>query len=73
MRDTWIIVLISAFTDSIILMGTSLSAAMVSMGSPELPSRAVLMLTGIGGLVAFARTIQQALKSEQITLDKTKQ
>lgn len=38
-------------------------AAMVATGAATIPSRAVLLLSLLGGLVSMSRTIQQALKS----------
>jgi len=63
MKIAWTILLISAITDMIITAGTAITSAMVATGSAEIPSHAVLLLAVIGGLVAAARTIQQALKS----------
>lgn len=63
MKSEWSVLLISAVTDMIINMGTALAAAMIATGSAQMPSRAVLLLSAIGGLVAGARTIQQALKA----------
>ncbi len=61
------ILLVSAGTDFVINFGTALTAAMVAQGEAVLPSVPVLILSALGGLVAFARTIQQALKSQQET------
>lgn len=63
MNIAWTIVLISALTDFIITAGTALTTAMVAAGDAELPSMAVLIVSGLGGLIAFARTVQQALKA----------
>lgn len=63
MKSAWIILIISAFTDFIINAGTSLMAAMVATGSASIPSRAVLLLAILGGVVSMSRTIQQALKA----------
>ena len=63
MKIAWIIVLISAFTDFVITMGTGLSAAMVATDSAAMPSGASVLLCVIGGLVQAARTVQQALKA----------
>jgi hypothetical protein len=64
MKVAWIIVLISAATDAVISAGTALVAAMMSSGSATLPSRAIWLLIATGGLVAFSRTVQQALKGD---------
>lgn len=63
MKTAWTILLISAFTDFVITVGTALTSAMVATGSPQMPSDAVLALAFIGGATAAARTIQQALKA----------
>lgn len=63
MKTAWTVLIISALTDMIINIGTSLAAAMVATGSATMPSDAVILLSVIGGLVAAARTIQQALKA----------
>ena len=62
MKLAWIALTISALTDAIITTGTALTSAMVAMGTAEFPSKAVVVLALLGGLIAFARTIQQALK-----------
>lgn len=63
MKVAWVILLISAGTDFIITVATALTSAMVAMGTAEFPSKPVLLLAGLGGLVAMSRTIQQALKA----------
>ncbi len=65
MKIAWIILIISALTDFIINAGTSLMSAMVATGNASLPSKAVLILAMIGGLVQMARTLQHALHSDQ--------
>lgn len=64
MTKEWVILLVSAGTDFIIATGTGLTAAMVAKGDAMLPTWPVLLLSTIGGLTAFARTIQQALKGQ---------
>lgn len=63
-KAAWIILLISAGTDLLINTGSALGAAMVATGNASVPSKAVIILAIITGVVAAARTIQQALKSE---------
>lgn len=63
MKIAWTILIISALTDFLITVGTSLSTAMVATGSAAMPNKAVVMLSLIGGIVAAARTIQQTLKT----------
>lgn len=63
MKLAWIVLLISAFTDFIITVATGLTAAMVESASGQLPTYPTLLLAVLGGLVAAARTIQQALKA----------
>lgn len=72
MKTEWIILLVSALTDAIITFGTAISAAMVTNGTATMPGTAVLVLAGIGALVSFARTIQQALKATPETTAKLK-
>ena len=67
MKVAWTILLISAFTDFVVTVGTSLGTAMVATGSAQMPSNAVLLLSVIGGMVAAARTVQQALKASPET------
>lgn len=62
MKIQWTIVLISALTDFMIVMGGCLSGAMIAVGTTVMPSQAVFLLGFILGAVAAARTIQQALK-----------
>ncbi len=66
MKAAWIILLISAVTDFVINTGSSLMAAMVATGSAVMPMKAVVVLAVVGGLVQMSRTIQQALKSDQL-------
>lgn len=63
MKVAWLILLVSAFTDLVINSGTALMAAMVATGSAQLPTKGVVLLAVIGGIVAGSRTIQQALKA----------
>ena len=72
MRTEWAILIISALTDLIISTGTALSAAMVATGEARLPNDAVIILSLVGGLVAAARTIQQALKATPEGIEKLK-
>lgn len=65
MRIAWAILLISALTDFVIAGGTGLTAAMVATKEVQMPSSAVWLLSGIGGLIAAARTVQQALKAAE--------
>ena len=44
----------SAGTDFIIASGTALTAAMVAKGDAMLPSWPVIILSAVGGLIAFA-------------------
>lgn len=63
MKTAWIVLMISAVTDFIITAGTGLTTAMVATGSTSMPNKATVLLMLIGGLIAMARTIQQALKT----------
>ncbi len=63
MKTAWIILIISAFTDFTITVATGLSTAMVATGNTSLPSKATVLLCLLGGAIAMARTIQQALKA----------
>jgi hypothetical protein len=65
MKIAWTILIISAFTDFIITGGTALGTAMVATKDASMPSAPAMLLAGIGGIVAAARTIQQALKAAQ--------
>jgi len=62
-KIAWLVLVISAMTDFVITAATALTSAMVAMGNAEMPSRAVILLALLGGLVAFSRTVQQALKA----------
>lgn len=64
MTREWTILLVSAGTDFVITSATAITAAMVAKGDTMLPTMPVLVLAVLGGVVAFARTIQQALKKE---------
>ena len=63
MKIAWVVLAISALTDFIITSSTALTAAMVSSGSAQLPGKAVIVLALLGGIVAMARTVQQALRA----------
>lgn len=63
MKVAWLTLIISALTDLVITIGTSIATAMVSTGDAVIPNNAVLILAGIGGLVSAARTVNQALKA----------
>jgi Flp pilus assembly pilin Flp len=63
MKIAWTILLVSAMTDFVITVGTALSSAMLATGDAALPSISVIALAVIGGVVAAARTVQQALKA----------
>ncbi len=65
MNKAWVILFVSAATDFIIAAGTALTAAMVAKGDAMLPSYPVLILSIVGGLIAFARTVQQSLRKEE--------
>jgi ribosomal protein L10 len=63
MKLAWLTLIITALTDGIITAGTALTTAMVSSGAAALPGKAVVLVALLGGLVAMARTVQQALKA----------
>ena len=65
MNRQLVILLVRAGTDFVILTGTAVSAAMVAKGDAMLPSYPVLILALIGGIVAFARTVQQSLIKDE--------
>lgn len=62
MKVQWVILIISALTDFVIVGGTALGAVMMNSGEAQLPNEAAIIVCIIGGTVAAARTIQQALK-----------
>lgn len=62
MTKETVVLLVSASTDFVILTGTSLTAAMMAKGDAMLPTWPVILLSVIGGTVAFARTVQQNLR-----------
>ncbi len=62
MNSARFVLLITALTDFIISAGTALGTAMVAQGNAQIPGAAVIILAVIGGVVAGARTVQQALK-----------
>lgn len=65
MTKEWTILLVSAGTDFVITVGTALTAAMVAQGGEaQLPGWPVVLLSVIGGIVAFSRTVQQYLKKQ---------
>ncbi len=72
MRFEWAILMVSALTDFVISAGTGLTAAMLATGEAHIPNEAVLLLSMVGGLVAAARTIQQALKAAPDSAAKLK-
>lgn len=72
MKTEWAILIISALTDLIINTGTAITSAMVATGSAQIPNDAVIVLSLVGGIVAAARTIQQALKATPEGIEKLK-
>lgn len=62
MKTAWVILVISAFTDFVITVGTAITSAMVAAGNAQMPNKPVVLLALIGGAVSAARTIQQALR-----------
>lgn len=66
MKRAWAILLVSAATDLLVTAMTALNTAMIATGKAEIPSKAVLLLTAVGGGVAFARTIQQAIRDKEL-------
>lgn len=60
-RIAWVTLLLSAFTDSVITAGTALMAVMTDSGS--MPNQVSIVVIVAGGIVAMARTINQALKA----------
>ena len=72
MKTAWAVLIISALTDFVISTGTALSAAMVATGEARLPADAVIVLSLVGGVVAAARTIQQALKATPQSVNELK-
>lgn len=63
MKVAWAVLLISAFTDFVITAGGSIVTAITTMTTPDWPPRYVFLIAIMLGLVAAARTIQQALKA----------
>lgn len=56
------VLIVSALTDFIIVAATGVTTAMVATGAQDMPSKATVFISVLGGLVSFARTIQQALR-----------
>lgn len=71
MSEKWIIILVSAATDFIVATGGALTAAMLAKGDAMLPSYPVLLVSFTAGAVAFARTVQQALRKGDATIATT--
>jgi len=67
MNSAWITLLITAFTDFLTTAATGLIAAMMASGAAQMPSLATVVVIALGGLLAAARTIQQALKASPST------
>lgn len=62
MKVAWTVLIISAFTDFVITGGGMLMSSLVTMATPDWPPRYVFLMSFIGGFIAAARTVQQALK-----------
>jgi hypothetical protein len=71
-KSEWVALIITALTDLIISAGTALMSAMVATGSAQIPNDAVIVLALLGGIVAGARTMQQALKTTPENLARLK-
>jgi hypothetical protein len=63
MKTAWVILILSAITDAIITGGTAFTTVIAE--TKALPSQESIWVIGVGATVAFARTIQQALKAAQ--------
>lgn len=59
----WFIVLVSSLTDFMVAATTGLTTAMTASGSGDMPSKGTLLLCGLGGLLAAARSVQNSLKT----------
>jgi len=62
-KIAWLILLVSALTDFAITAGGSITSAMLATGSAEIPSKGVILIALVAGIMSAARTIQQALKT----------
>jgi len=62
MKSEWTVLLVSAFTDLLLAVGATLTAAMMGAEVVAVPSTGVMILAAISGITAAARTVQQALK-----------
>ncbi len=63
MKRAWIVLLISAMTDALLLVTGGVSSAMAATGVVSMPSKPVVVINLLFGAAAFFRTIQQALKA----------
>lgn len=62
-KTWWTIIAISAGTDGLIAFVAAYQAAMTEASTGELPALKTVVVCVAGGLLIFARTIQQALKT----------
>lgn len=67
MRIAWTILVISALTDALVAAGGALATA--SVETSWVPGGGAILVASITGLVAGARTIQQALKTVRLRVD----
>jgi hypothetical protein len=58
----WLIILISALTDLLIVSGSTLIGAMLATGEATLPTLAVWLVSGLSGLVAAGKEVRSSLK-----------
>ncbi len=63
MKKAWIVLIISALTDAFLLVAGGVTSAMAATGVISMPSKPVVLINLLFGWMAFARTIQQALKA----------
>lgn len=67
MRIAWTILLISALTDGLVAAGGAIAAA--STETSWVPGKGAMVVAILTGVVAGARTIQQALKTVKLKVD----
>jgi hypothetical protein len=63
LKRAWVILIISALTDAFLVAAAGVSSAMIATGVATMPSTPVVVVNALFGGMAFARTIQQALKA----------
>ena len=58
----WLIILISAVTDFVVVAGSTVVGAMLATGQTTMPSKSVWLLSLLSGLIQAGKEVRSSLK-----------